>query len=106
MLRFAPKMRNMANKIIEHLGGFDSYNGMHLRLEGDSAFWLGEAAGLVRGFMFSCPGSTDARFLLLPGIHPTVSCTAAAMPSTEQQAAQHSRSSCSACAHVTAPHHQ
>jgi hypothetical protein len=30
-----------------HMGGADHYNGMHLRLEGDSAYWLGHASCMV-----------------------------------------------------------
>jgi hypothetical protein len=47
ILQFNSRLRSYAQRITDRLGGIDSYNGMHLRLEGDSAYWLGHAAHMV-----------------------------------------------------------
>jgi hypothetical protein len=92
MLRFAPKMRTMATKIIDHLGGAESYNGMHLRLEGDSAFWLGEAAGLVRGINITIDKDEQ---LLAVCFYLTYTQPPAALPSS------HAFVRCSNMLHIT-----
>ncbi len=47
VVQFNARLRSFAQRIMDHMGGADHYNGMHLRLEGDSAYWLGHASGMV-----------------------------------------------------------
>ena len=39
-LRFTDRLQGLAAEVVRGLGGRDAYNGVHLRVEGDSGYWI------------------------------------------------------------------